>query len=61
MATGGDSYLDTKAQDLSWWQLFLLDVKLFLAIVTAAILVVLGGLLWALVCQGDYEGRKLQA
>ena len=46
VATGGKPYLDTKAQTLSWWQLSLLDVKLFLAVVVTAFLCVLGGLLW---------------
>ena len=46
VTTGGESYLDTKAQTLSWWQLSLLGAKLFLAVVVTALLSVLGGLLW---------------
>ncbi|KAA6426439.1 MAG: UDP-Glycosyltransferase glycogen phosphorylase [Trebouxia sp. A1-2] len=46
VATAGETYLDTQAQTLSWWQLSLLDVKLFLAVAVTALLCVLGGLLW---------------
>ncbi len=46
VATGGEPYLDTKAQTLPWWQLSLLDVKLFLAVVVTALLCFWGGLLW---------------
>ena len=46
MATGGDPYLNTKARDLSWWQLSLLDVKAFLLLVVTLAVGLLIGLLW---------------
>lgn len=46
IATGGDPYLATKMHSLSWWQLSLLDVKLFLAAAGAVMCVVIGGLVW---------------
>ena len=45
-AIGGDPYLNTKQRDLSWWQLSLLDVKLFLAIVVTLAVGLLIGMLW---------------
>ena len=46
IATGGEGYLNTQEPYLSWWQLSLLDVKLFLA----ACLAVLTALLYGAVC-----------
>ena len=46
MATSGDPYLNTKARDLSWWQLSLLDVKAFLLLVVTLAAGLLIGLLW---------------
>ena len=39
--TGGDGYLNTREPYLSWWQLSLLDVKLFLAACLAVLIAVL--------------------
>ncbi len=49
IATAGDPYLETKMHSLSWWQLSMLDVRLFLASAVAAIVAVLGCVLWLLV------------
>ena len=38
IATGGETYLQTYEHKLRWWQLCLLDVKLFLACVTVVVL-----------------------
>ncbi|DBA85796.1 TPA: UDP-glucuronosyltransferase 2A1 [Trebouxia sp. C0004] len=46
IATGGDPYLATKMHSLSWWQLSLLDVKLFLAAAGAVMCSIIGGLAW---------------
>ena len=46
IATGGDPYLATKMHSLSWWQLSLLDVKLFLAAAGAVMCGIIGGLVW---------------
>ena len=59
VATGGEPFLDTKAQTLSWWQLSLLDVKLFLAIVVTALLSVLGGVLWVTARVLIYAGKRM--
>ncbi len=59
VATGGEPYLDTKAQTLSWWQLSLLDVKLFLAVVATALLCGLGGLLWVTARVLRHVGRRM--
>ena len=59
VATGGEPYLDTQAQTLSWWQLSLLDVKLFLAVVVTALLCGLGGLLWLNARVLLHVGRKV--
>ena len=48
LATGADPYLETRMHSLSWWQLSLLDVKVFLAAVVTAVVVLLGGLAWLL-------------
>ena len=40
LATGGEMYLETHEQHLRWWQLSMLDVKLFLASVAVCALVV---------------------
>ncbi len=59
VATGGEPYLDTKAQTLPWWQLSLLDVKLFLAVVVTALLCVLRGLLWVTARVLMHVGRRM--
>ncbi|DBB11136.1 TPA: hypothetical protein ACH3X3_006595 [Trebouxia sp. C0006] len=59
VATGSEPYLDTKAQTLSWWQLSLLDVKLFLAVVATALLCGLGGLLWVTARVLRHVGRRM--
>ena len=41
LRTGAEPYLETMQHKLSWWQLSLLDVKLFLAAV-ASLVIVLG-------------------
>ena len=45
LATGGEMYLDTHQQNLSWWQLSLLDVKAFLLLLVLVVLVLSGMLL----------------
>ena len=45
MLTGSDRYLDTLEPFLSWWQLSLLDVKLFLI---ACLLVFIALLYWVI-------------
>jgi len=42
LATGGDRYLETQQHKLTWWQMSLLDVKLFLTILFIAVLLILG-------------------
>ncbi len=42
LATGGDRYLETQQHKLTWWQMSLLDVKLFLTILVIAVLIILG-------------------
>ncbi len=49
LVTGGDRYLDTKYHTLSWWQLSLLDVKLFLTAAAMLVIALIGGLLWLLI------------
>lgn len=48
IATGGEPYLEVRAKDMPWWQLALLDVKLFLAVVALALLVIVAALLYGL-------------
>ena len=40
LATEGEMYLETHEQHLKWWQLSVLDVKLFLASIAICALVV---------------------
>ena len=42
LATEGDRYLETQQHKLTWWEMSLLDVKLFLTILFIAVLVILG-------------------
>lgn len=49
LATGGDLYLQTKQNALSWWQLSLLDVKLFLAATLLSVLALIAAIIWRLV------------
>ncbi len=42
LATGGDRYLETQQHKLTWWQMSLLDVKLFLTVLFIAVLIILG-------------------
>ena len=46
--TKGDPYLETKEHELSWWQLSLLDVKLFLTLCALLTVSALAGLVWLL-------------
>ena len=48
IATGGEPYLEVRAKDMQWWQLSLLDVKLFLTGVALALLAIVAALLYGL-------------
>jgi len=54
LRTEGDPYLQTQEHSLTWWQLSLLDVKLFLALGIVLILVMAGAATWALVVMMQY-------
>lgn len=49
LATDGDMYLQTKQHTLPWWQLSLLDVKLFLIIILLLSIAFLGLIFWLMV------------
>ena len=46
--TQGDPYLQTREHELTWWQLSLLDVKLFLTACALSVIGVLAGAVWLL-------------
>lgn len=46
LATNGEDYLDTRQSKLYWWQLALLDVKLFLGIAVSLLLCCAGLVLY---------------
>jgi len=49
LRTDGDPYLRTMEHKLTWWQLALLDVKLFLAMVVVALLFLVGCIAWGFI------------
>lgn len=51
LATAGQQYLQTRQHTLTWWQLSLLDVKVFLILVVLAVVSLLGFLIYVL-CMG---------
>ncbi len=63
LATGGDRYLETQQHKLTWWQMSLLDVKLFLTVPFIAVLTILGvaikflGLLLFRALKGTMKGQ----
>ena len=46
IATGGETYLQTYEHKLRWWQMSLLDVKLFLGFVTVVVLGLAAVMVW---------------
>ena len=46
LATKGDRYRETHERHLYWWQLSLVDVKLFLAALVALSVVLIAGACW---------------
>lgn len=67
LATGGDDYLSTAEHTLSWWQLSLVDVKLFLLTTSCLLLALVVGLLSAgrhmlsKRCRGRYTNKSKAA
>ncbi len=59
LATGGDDYLSTSEHTLSWWQLSLVDVKLFLLTISCLLLALVVMLVWALVVGLLSAGRHM--
>ena len=59
LATGGDDYLSTAEHTLSWWQLSLVDVKLFLLTISCLLLALVVILVWALVVGLLSAGRHM--
>lgn len=55
VATDGEDYLETRQSKLSWWQLSMLDVKLFLGVAIFAIVGLLGIVMWV-VCKVLLKG-----
>ena len=49
VATRAEPYLETRKHSLTWWQLALLDVKLFLLMTAAVMIVAIGVLVWCIV------------
>ena len=61
LATDGDLYLHTKQHALSWWQLSLLDVKLFLAATLLSVLALIAVIIRRLVQLGTSKfGLKVR-
>ncbi len=58
LRTGGEPYLETMQHQLSWWQLSLVDVKLFLVSVAS---VVVGLVVLALTAVSRCVMRRIQA
>ena len=65
IVTGGEDYLETQQHTLWWWQLALLDVKLFLGLCILAVLGIVIMILYAVFTGArlllrSVSGRKLQ-
>ena len=59
LRTGGDPYLQTMEHTLTWWQLSLIDVKLFIAMCVVLIVGMVGATLWALIRVLHYAWKRL--
>ena len=59
LRTGGDPYLQTMEHALTWWQLSLIDVKLFMTMCAVLIVGMVGTILWALILMLQYVWKRL--